>query len=218
MFKFLKKKTRKVSDWELALLSNTIKHLPIEFGYLEAQIKSGLIKTSLLKQRGSGPDYITFTFDSNLINQFENKQNRNYQIKGIKLYDSLTNKKLEFTIYVYSGVISGYSIPRANDFHIDVSQIDTKSFKQVFIDNKDFKKLSKLLSKEETDLINPNDVYEVILNDKLFYHVQDLEDGNFIGIDTDKIIYKVSHDPFEISPIAKSLKDIYSNKSDQVIC
>jgi len=107
----------------LALLSNAIRELPIRFKHLEAQITQGLFQT-LKKTRGkSGYDYVSFSFDPNLINEFENRKERNYRIKGIKLYDSLTKKKLDFTIYVYSGVIGGYLIEGANEFDIDVSLI-----------------------------------------------------------------------------------------------
>jgi hypothetical protein len=51
-------------------------------------------------------------------------------------------------------------------------------------------------------------VYEVILNGNVYFHIQDLEDGDFIGIDENKAFYKITHDPFEITKIDTSLKKI----------
>ncbi|MEY3451193.1 MAG: hypothetical protein RL711_1019, partial [Bacteroidota bacterium] len=37
------------------------------------------------------------------------------------------------------------------------------------------------------------------LKGKTYYHLKDIEDGDFLGIDIHKNIYKITHDPFEIN-------------------
>jgi hypothetical protein len=51
----------------------------------------------------------------------------------------------------------------------------------------------------------------VKLRGSLYYHLRDLEDGDFIGIDADKIIYKITHDPFEIIPLNETLEQLLRN-------
>ncbi|WP_162842699.1 hypothetical protein [Mucilaginibacter pineti] len=46
------------------------------------------------------------------------------------------------------------------------------------------------------------------MDGKVYFHIKDLEDGDFIGIDSDKIIYKITHDPCEIIPLPESLKTV----------
>ena len=61
-----------------------------------------------------------------------------------------------------------------------------------------------LLTKQELANINENDIYASNLNGKDYYHLKELEDGDFIGIDTDNHIYLIAHDPFEIKNIERS--------------
>jgi hypothetical protein len=208
MFNLFRKR-RKVADWELALLRNVIKQLPAKFEGLNAQITQGLFAASRKIRNDSENEHVSFSFNPSLINEFENRKARNYQIKGIKLYDRLAQNGLNFTLYVYSGVISGYLI-EGTKFDIDLNKIDAAHFKQIYNDNRDAKKLNKLLSADETKLINPDEVYEVVLNDKIYFHIQDLGDGDFIGIGMDKVVYEITHDPFEIKPIGKSLKEFFT--------
>lgn len=208
MFSLFRK--RKVADWDLMLLYNVIKQLPGTFEGLETQIMQGLFRRSRKNPGNSGFYHISFSFDPDLIGEFENRKERNYQITGIKLYDRLTQKELNFTLYVYSGVISGYLI-EGSKFDIDLTKIDTTYFKQTFSDNPDAKKINKLLSTDEAKLINPDEVYEVVLNDKIYFHIQDLEDGDFIAMDMNKVLYQVTHDPFEIKLVGKSLKEFFDS-------
>ena len=56
-----------------------------------------------------------------------------------------------------------------------------------------------MFNHEEISLLNTSDIYKIELNGKIYYHLKDLEDGDFIGIDTQKNIYLITHDPFKIA-------------------
>lgn len=74
--------------------------------------------------------------------------------------------------------------------------------------NIEFDAIKHLLNEEELLLIDPVDVYEVELDGKIYYHVRELEDGDFIGIDDKKNIYKLTHDPYEIMLLNKPLVEV----------
>ena len=65
--------------------------------------------------------------------------------------------------------------------------------------------LSKVFSRMELDLLNPSEVYEVELDGKTYYHIQDLEDGDFIATDKEKRVYSITHDPFEVTLLSEDL-------------
>lgn len=70
--------------------------------------------------------------------------------------------------------------------------------------------MKKLIDEEALKLIKPENVYQVNLSDRVFYHIEDLEDGDFIGIERHGQIYKITHDPFEIIPLDQSLTTFLS--------
>ncbi len=211
MFGLFRGKKRKIESWEMALLRNTIKQLPADYQYLEPQIIEELLRASYIGYDKLVPEFVGFFKNSDMIDKFENRKEKGYKIKGVKIYDKKNNKQLDYTIYVFEGVIGGYSIKGSKKFDIDVNQVDISSFSKTFIDNQDFNKLSKFLSAEELEMLDPGDVYEVLLKGKLYYHLCDLEDGDFMGIDTDKVLYKITHDPFEIIPVNIDLAQVLSN-------
>lgn len=44
----------------------------------------------------------------------------------------------------------------------------------------------------------------------MYYHIYDLKDGDgdFIGIDEKKNVYKITHDPYEITLLEKTLIEL----------
>ena len=43
---------------------------------------------------------------------------------------------------------------------------------------------------------------------KEYFHIKDLEDGDFIGIDERKVVYKITHDPMEVKALDKKIMDV----------
>lgn len=110
-----------------------------------------------------------------------------------------------YTIYVSSGTINGYSIEGANNFTPDFESVDVSGYKLIF--NDDYKEISKILSSSAADPLTPEEIYKVVLNSKTYYHLRELEDGDFIKMDAKKRVYKITHDPFKIIQVHKHLKD-----------
>ena len=65
-----------------------------------------------------------------------------------------------------------------------------------------------MFSEEEKSLISPSEVYSIFIEDKEYFHIRDLEDGDFIGIDKDKVVYKITHDPMEVKRLEKELLEV----------
>src|ERR1700761_644084 len=180
MFKLFKR--TKIAPWELKLILNTIQLLPTEYQYLKKQLYSGLFKGVLIGLSDL-PGYVCFTYHPKIAKQFENIRDQNYQLTDIKVFDIKSNSYLLYSIYVSTGRINGYSIVGAKNFVIDLNNINVQEFKKVYKTNGDFRKIEPYLTSLEKQKINPGEVYEVKLNDKMLFHIKDLEDGDFIGVD-----------------------------------
>jgi hypothetical protein len=118
---------------------------------------------------------------------------------------------------VYEGLWVGFTfeknISELTDFQIDISTL--RKNKDKF--EKD-KKLEKLVHGLKSDLLDLNNLGEFELENKLYYQIKDLEDGNYLAIDRDGQVFGLIHDPYKIELLNKSLRqfvsDVNSGKFD----
>jgi hypothetical protein len=208
MFRLFKRS--KMEDWEVDLLRNVLIRLPSEYSTLLDQVNNGLFRGVLLDVSDI-PGYVAFTFHSNILKIYNKDNERDFKLTNIKVFDNKLLSFVPYEVYVSSGTISGYSLVGSKKNSIDVSRVDVSCFKKVFIDTTDYFRIMHLLNEEERNLLNPSDVYSIVLSDKEFFHLKELEDGDFIGMDENKIIYKITHDPNEAVEINKKLSEVLKN-------
>ena len=70
-----------------------------------------------------------------------------------------------------------------------------------------------LLSPDDQKLINWSSAFEVEINGKQFYHLRDLNDGDFIGMDADGLFYEIHHDPLEVIGLDGNLSEVFARFS-----
>lgn len=201
-------KRTKLKNSEIKLLENVIKKLPSPYSDLINQIKDGLLK-GVLTNASDIPGYVAFTFNSSILKKYDRENERDFKLCNIEVYDRKFSSYLPYEIYVSSGTLSGYSWIGNNDFDIDFDKISTENFKMIYSDISDYNKIEYLLSEVEKKLLNPSEVYSVFLNKKEYFHIKDLEDGDFIGIDINKNLYKITHDPMEIKILNETIEAIF---------
>ena len=211
MFGFFKR--TKIENWEIELLRNTIVRLPEEFSSLINQIDDELFRGVLINVSDI-PDYVAFTFNNEVLKKYDDENGRNFKLTDITVYDDTSSVFLPLEIYISSGTINGYSLGKVKKHKIDTNKIDVSSFQVEFLDVSDYDRIKDIFSEDERKLLVPSEIYSIILDDRELFHIRDLEDGDFIGIDKKKIVYKVTHDPMEIKPINQSLINILSNGSE----
>lgn len=200
-------KRTKIKEWELSLLKKTVSNLPDNISYpLLKQINAGLLK-GVIKGLGDIPNYVCFKLNSDIYENFYDKMGRNFRITNIEVKVGYSSSI--YTIFISHGVINGYSLsPFINGIDDNNFTVNAGKFKLIYRDNIDFQKISNILSKEELNLINSDDVYAIELNGKRYFHILDLEDGDFVGLDVDRNIYRITHDPYKVQLIKKDLKDV----------
>lgn len=195
---FFKKKGRsQLNDWEVDLMLNTFKLLGSDYKKFEEQISKGIIKSVRLYKQF--PNYLSFGLNVKLLNEYEKKLESYFEIRGLSVFDTTSKSFIPFGIECDNGLILGYSMVKPINFIPDLNKINVTNHIKIQKGEDEFNKIIFLFSKEELALINPSEVYELDLKGKTYYHLKDIEDGDFLGIDIHKNIYKITHDPFEIN-------------------
>lgn len=214
MFNFFKKKKSiHLNGWEKELFENIFKALGSEYLQYQRQIEDGIIESVRFDEKR--PNFIGLKLNVSLLNKYEKKNEQLYKIKGIEIFDKTSSQYKMMTVTIAYGLVLGYSVPDIFNFNPDVNKIKTDFAHKFYFENEDFDKIKFLFTNEELKLLNPSDVYEVILYEKSYYHLNDLEDGDFIGINKENNIYKITHDPFEITAIERNkLIEILEGKLD----
>lgn len=199
MFSFFKRKTK----FNKEIFESICSLLPDKYMFLSNQVKENIILS--VKKENDG--YYKFNLDNSLFDKYEDKHGRYYEIKGIFLL--YKNIRMPIALRVGYGILLGYSVKDNNllsslscDVSIDVSNIEIK-----FFDNVD-KRIIDLFSDEELKYITPNEIYEIWLNGKMFYHLQDIEDGDFIAIDESEKVYMIRHNPLNREMLSDNLLDV----------
>ncbi len=197
----------KIENWEIGLLLNVVEQLPIDDSQIFArQIREGLFRGVIIGLSDI-PDYIGFSFNPKVHDLFFKKNERNYKLSGIKLFNVATHQYLKYSIYVSFGIINGYSIEGPKNRKLDITEINVSNFVKVYMDPIINSRISDILSPTEKKSLNPSQVYSVEVNNREYFHIKDLEDGDFIGFDLEKKVYKVTHDPMKATLIHNSLAD-----------
>lgn len=200
-------KRTKIENWETDLLRNVVMKLPSEYSSLINQIDDGLFR-GVLVDVSDIPGYVAFTFHSDVLKKYDRENERDFKLTNIKVYDNKALGFVPYGIYVSSGTISGYSLGGSKKHNIDVNKVDVSGFKKEFIGESDYNRIVNILNEEEKKLLNPSEVYSVFVTDKEYFHIKDLEDGDFIGIDENKVVYKITHDPMEVVVLNKKIAEV----------
>ncbi|SEW52356.1 hypothetical protein [Chitinophaga arvensicola] len=198
-------KRSKVEDWEKQMLLNIFSDLSSDLSYLKSQIKDGILKSVSFNTKVI-PNYVGFRYNPEVIGKYRDENKKSYILKGAKVYDKLSRSYLDVDIYVLAGTVAGYATLVSSNVNLDVSNYKVSDLSCIPFGANDYDRISHLLSKEARKKINPDNVYEVELDGEKYFHVKELPDGDFIGIDLNGKVYKFSHDPYEICEINKALE------------
>lgn len=209
-------KRSKIASWEIELLRNVVMKLPKEYENLINQINDGLFKRVIVGV-GDIPGYVAFTFHPNVLKRYERDNERDFKFTNIKVYDNISSSFLLYEIYVSSGTISGYSLGGTNKHDININKVDISELRKEFIGESDYNRIANLFTEKEKMLFNPSDVYSIYIGDLEYFHIKDLEDGDFIGVDNKKNVYKITHDPMEVVAINKKVIDALNENSQKEI-
>ena len=198
MFSFLKKKTKlDISN----VIKELVKTLPSKYNSIIKQIEEGIVIGSFIEEDA----YVKFKLDPSVISRFEDPIGRYYSISGFQL-EWGDGSRTCCAIRIGYGLVLGIELSdRSVIFkHQNQTRIILTSLSITYFDSME----NAFLSPSEAEIFIPNDLYEIEIQGAHLLHLRDLEDGDFVAIDKEKSIYKVTHSPVELVPLDILLEDV----------
>lgn len=213
MINFFKKKDKYQGN--LNELLKVLSVVFLKFNDIQSQkiieaIRNGLIVSINSPRETVAYNYFKFGLNINIVNQYQDINSGQYSIVGIKVWDKIKNKFLDLEVLVFNGLVMGVALPNEiKNFEFDSSKIVTKFISKINDEDDSLSHLKSLLSKHEIDILKDKNVFILDIEGKTYYHIKSLEDGDFIGLDVNGHVCKLTHDPFSIEELDVSIKEIF---------
>ncbi|WP_156305447.1 hypothetical protein [Sphingobacterium endophyticum] len=186
------------------MIEKVIEKLPVEFVYLQKQIKERIIRGSIPDPTFI-PQFVRFLYHHDVFKKYNDENLRHYKITGIKVSDLITGSIFCYSIYVIGGVLNGYTLEGTKNKKIILGEIDILQFKIDYLYEDNLDPIKELVDESILNLITPSEVYLIELECVNYFHLRDLEDGDFLGIDDKGNFYVFKHDPLGINLIEKEI-------------
>ncbi|MBX7227076.1 MAG: hypothetical protein K1X55_13665 [Chitinophagales bacterium] len=213
MFGLFKKTSWKIEGKALDFFRKVFTQLPADFQFLLDGLDKGLYGRFSVNHAMKGHFY-SIGFDPTQSDKSMTK-GKHFELENIVIKQDGQAYLLNITIH--EGLWIGFEIEKSildfNNFQIDLSSF--KKSKSKFATDLKIEKLVSGLTCEQLDLTDPS---EFDIDGKTYYQIKDLEDGNYIAIDTNGQVFGLIHDPYKIKLINKSVRqfvdDVNSGRFD----
>jgi hypothetical protein len=213
MFGLLKKTSWKIEGKAHDFFRQVFIVLPSDFKFLIDGLDKGLYRRFSINYAMEGHFY-SIGFDPSQSDKSMTK-GKQFELENIIIKQDGQTYTLNITIQ--DGLWIGFEINKNildfNNFQVDLSTFK-KSKRKFAVDTKIEKLVSGLIC-EQLELTN---LSEFEVDNKLYYQIKDLEDGNYLAIDKTGKVFGLIHDPYKIELINKSVRqfveDINSRKFD----
>ncbi|WP_125719931.1 hypothetical protein [Flavobacterium ustbae] len=138
-----------------------------------------------------------------------------FELSGVYLVEKNSQELKEIKLIYQSNRLREIKVENPKTFHkdFDFNSLIKKDLKtrNIEVDNPDARIVAKILealSKEQKGFLELEDTFEIEIDEKFYYTILDMEDGNYIAIDKKGKVYRLIHDHKE------SAKQIAVNSSE----
>ena len=208
IFNFFKSKKKIDFNVLSTILSIILQNLQNNYSYLYKQFEAELIVGISSAQKDLSINYIGLIHNPRVAKMYEN-QNKNYfKLTGIKLRGDSTGEIISVSLFVYNGLLIGIASDKKLSEQEHYTYVENPNLQRIALGETDYNRIAGLLTTEELKYINKSDVYLVEVGGKNFFHIRDVEDGNFLALDSYKNIFLVKHDPVSVEQINSQLINV----------
>ncbi|WP_420574779.1 hypothetical protein [Kordia sp.] len=150
-----------------------------------------------------------------------------FNLTGISVFHKKEKRFVSIPLYYQSDCLTRITVERPEYFHktFDLSKIQKSEIKleQLKIENSNNNTVEEILQSLTTEQLNLLELtasFEIELDEKIYYTILDLEDGNYVAIDEKGKVYRLIHDhEIPVKLIANTPADFfkfYTGQKDEL--
>ena len=219
-FKTSKKNVR---EFQLKLAET----LPAEFSVYKNIVREPTTYYSIVFSHKPERITIMYGYAKDFYNKYNAEQKRHFNVSGVFIKRKKNNEYVEIPLLFAHGNLQQIIVENPSKFHenYDFNSLELRNIKTEYIkvqnpDRNTTEKILKSLTKEQIKLLELEYTFEIELDEKLFYTILDMEDGNYVTVDKKGKVYRLNHDHEEqIKLIANKPVDffeIYNGKKSEL--
>ncbi len=203
------------------------KKLPSEFSAYKNIVNEPTSYYSIVFS--SNPEGITvmYGYSKDFYKNYKSEQEKHFNLSGVFLKRKKSSEYVEIPLTFAHGNLQHIIVDNPSKFrkNYDFNSIAIRNLKAEYIkvqktDQKTTENILKSLSKEQIELLELDSTFEIEFDEKLFYTILDMEDGNYIAVDKKGKVYRLNHDHEEmVRLIANKPTDffkIYSGEKSEL--
>ena len=161
--------------------------------------------------------YISRGYSPDAYNEIQRNHRTHFNLNGIYVYNLKKQMFIPLKLNYSFDSLTSIEIDDPERFHknfdLEKLQVTNIDIEELTIENPDkeiVEKICKGLTKDQIRTLELEDTFEIEFDDKLYYTILDMEDGNYIAVDKSGIVYRLNHDHEErIRKIANKLADLF---------
>jgi len=161
--------------------------------------------------------FISRGYNPKAFKEINRNHKTHFNLTGISVWNRETENQEPIILNYHNDTLTKIETENPEYFHkafdlnrIQKSEIKLEHLKMENPDQKIAEKALKSLTKEQIDLLELDYAFEIELDEKLFYTILDMEDGNYVAVDKKGKIYRLNHDHEEnVKLIANKPADFF---------
>ncbi len=165
-------------------------------------------------------------YGNKVFEEINRNHKTRFNLTGILIWNRIKKTFEPVKLFYNYDTLNQIEIENPRYFHkiFDLDKIEKKDVKvehltMVNSDQKIAEKALKSLTKEQLKMLELDSTFEIELDQKLYYTILDMEDGNYFAVDKNGKIYRLNHDHEErIRVVANKPSDFFKiyngNKSE----
>jgi hypothetical protein len=213
MFGLFKKTSWRIDGKALDFFRQVFKQLPIEFQFLSKGLEIGLYRRFSVNHTMKGHFYSIGLEPSQSDKSIV--KGKKFELENIIIIQD--GKIYPLNITIYDGLWTGFEIQK-NVLDFKNFQVDLSSLRKTTSQFEADTKIEQLVAGLTSDQLALTDLSPFDIDGSVYYQIKELEDGNYIAIDSKGQVFGLIHDPYKIEVINKSVRkfvdDVNSGRFD----
>lgn len=162
--------------------------------------------------------YISRGYNPDTYNEIQKNHRTHFNLIGISAFHLEGQSYLPLKLNYSFDSLTRIEIDEPQKFHknfdldnLQIGKIEIEELPNENPDKETVEKILKTLTKEQKESLELEDAFEIEFDDKLFYTILDMKDGNYVAVDKSGNVYRLNHDHEDrIRKIASKPADFFN--------